>query len=39
VDGIDQVRDEFAVTVSRKVVTAFLQFSAQGVVVVHIALV
>jgi hypothetical protein len=37
VDGVDQVRDEFAITVGLKGVTAFLQLSAQGVVVVHIA--
>jgi hypothetical protein len=35
VDGVDQVCDEFAVTVGLKGVTAFLQLSAQGVVVVH----
>ena len=39
VDGIDQVRDEFAVTVGLKGVPAFLQLSAQGMMVVHMALV
>jgi hypothetical protein len=33
------VRNEFAVTVGLKGVTAFLQLSAQGVVVVHMAMV
>lgn len=39
VDGVDQVRNEFAVTVGLKGVTAFLQLSAQGVMVVHMAMV
>ena len=39
VDGVDQVRDEFAVTVGLKGVTAFFQLSAQGVVIVNMAMV
>ncbi len=39
VDGVDQVRDEFAVTVGLKGVTAFFQLRAQGVVIVNMAMV